>query len=54
MKCLTLDAAAHAVAAGLGVVIKDGPESRWAVLTRSNASRAVPVGLSLARNSQDV
>jgi hypothetical protein len=54
MKCLANDAAAHAFAAGLGIVIKNGPESLWAVLTRSNAAWALAVGLSLARNSQDV
>jgi hypothetical protein len=48
MKCLADDAAAHAFAAGLGVVIEDGPESLRAVLTRSNAAWALAVGLGLA------
>jgi hypothetical protein len=48
MKCLANDAAAHAVAAGLGVVIKDGPVSLRAVLTRSNAAWSLAVSLGLA------
>jgi hypothetical protein len=54
MKCLANDAATHAVAAGLGIIIIDGPESLRAALTRSNAAWALAVGLSLARNSQHV
>jgi hypothetical protein len=54
MKYLTNDAAAHAFAAGLGVVIEDGPESLRAVLTRNNTAWALSIGLGLARNSQDV